>query len=92
MSQTRERTGVLIMLSILERQIYVFPDRSLDGRASADHWAQVVRAAIDRLQGGDIVGGLCQGIERCGLLLADICPGRPGDNPNELPDTVIQEP
>ncbi len=92
LSHTRDRTGALIMLSILERQIYVLPDRALDGLASADQWAQVVQAAIDRLQGGDIVGGLCQGIERCGLLLADICPGRPGDNPNELPDTVIQEP
>ena len=91
-SHTRERTGVLIMLSILERQIYVLPDRSLDGLASRDHWAQVVQAAVDRLQCGDIVGGLCQGIERCGLLLADICPGRPGDNPNELPDELIQEP
>jgi putative membrane protein len=91
-SQTHERTGVLIMLSILERQIYVLPDRSLDRLASADHWAQVVQAAVERLRSGDIVGGLCQGIERCGLLLADICPVRPGDNPNELPDTVIQEP
>lgn len=42
-SHTRERTGVLIMLSILERQIYVLPDRSLDGLASRDHWAQVVQ-------------------------------------------------
>lgn len=91
-SHTRERSGVLIMLSILERQIYVLPDRSLDGLASTDYWAQVVQAAVDRLQCGDIVGGLCQGIERCGLLLADICPGRPGDNPNELPDELIQEP
>jgi putative membrane protein len=91
-SQTRERTGVLILLSILERQIYVLPDRSLDGLASTDQWAQVVQAAVDRLQCGDIVGGLCQGIEQSGLLLADICPGRPGDNPNELPDTLIQEP
>ncbi len=91
-SQTRERTGVLIMLSILERQMYVLPDRSLDDRASSDQWAQVVQAAVGRLQRGDIAGGLCQGIERCGVLLADICPGRPGDNPNELPDTVIQEP
>lgn len=91
-SQTRERTGVLILLSILERQIYVLPDRSLAGLASTDQWRQVVRAAVDRLMHGDIVSGLCQGIEQSGVLLADICPGRPGDNPNELPDTVIQEP
>lgn len=91
-SQTRERTGVLIMLSILERQIYVLPDRSLDGLVSTDQWAQVVQAAVDRLQCDDIVGGLSQGIERCGVLLADICPSRPGDNPNELQDELIQEP
>ena len=92
LSHTRERTGVLIMLSILERQIYVLPDRSLDGLASTDQWAQVVRVAVEQLQGGDTVSGLCQGIQRCGLLLADICPGRPDDNPNELPDELIQEP
>jgi putative membrane protein len=91
-SHTSERSGVLIMLSILERQIYVLPDRSLDGLASADQWAQVVQAAVERLQGGDIASGLCQGIEQCGVLLAGICPGRPGDNPNELPDELIQEP
>jgi putative membrane protein len=91
-SHTQERTGVVIMLSILERQIYVLPDQSLVGLASTDQWGQVVHAAVERLQGGDIASGLCQGIERCGLLLAEICPGRQGDNPNELPDTLIQEP
>ncbi|HEY5626398.1 MAG TPA: hypothetical protein VIR79_00490 [Nitrospira sp.] len=31
------------------------------------------------------------GFERCGMLLAQACSARPGDNPNELPDTVIDE-
>lgn len=92
LSQTSERTGVLIMLSILERQVYVLPDRSLDGLASDAQWALVVQAAVERLQHGEIVSGLCQGIDRCGLILADICPGGPGGNPNELSDELIQEP
>jgi len=90
-SQTRERTGVLIMLSILERQIYVLPDRSLAGLVPVERWKQVVQAAVERLRGGDIAAGLSNAIAACGVVLADACPARPGDNPNELPDQVIDE-
>lgn len=91
-SQTRERTGVLILLSILERQIYVLPDRAFAGQVSAERWRQVVQAAVERLKDGDIAGGLSQAIAVCGGVLAEVCPGRAGDNPNELPDHVISEP
>lgn len=91
-SQTRERTGVLIMLSILERQIYVLPDRPLAQQVSMERWSQIVQAAVERLKNHDIAGGLCEGIEQCGRLLAEICPVRPGDNPDELPNRLIQEP
>ena len=90
-SQTRERTGVLILLSMLERQIYVLPDRSLTELVSADRWKQVVQAAVERLQRGDIAAGLSNAIAACGVVLADACPARPGENPNELPDQVIDE-
>ncbi|MFO0705900.1 MAG: TPM domain-containing protein [Nitrospira sp.] len=90
-TQTRERTGVLIMLSILERQIYVLPDRSLVGRISAERWQQVVQAAVEQLHRGNIAEGVIQAVAACGPVLAEACPGRPGDNPNELPDEPIQE-
>lgn len=91
-SQTRERTGVLILVSLLERQVFVLPDQPLFQRVPMERWSQVVQSAVDRLKTGDIVGGLCQGIETCGLLLAEICPGRPGDNPDELSNELVQEP
>jgi putative membrane protein len=91
-SQTRERTGVLIMVSLLEHQIYVLPDQPLFERVPMERWSQVVHAAVGRLKTGDIVGGLCQSIETCGILLAEICAGRPDDNPDELPNEVVQEP
>lgn len=90
-SQTRERTGVLILLSVLERQIYVLPDRLLAQQVPADRWSQVVQAAVARLKTRDIAGGLCEGIEQCGRLLAEICPSRPGDNPDELSNQLIHE-
>ncbi|OQW33048.1 MAG: hypothetical protein A4E19_06805 [Nitrospira sp. SG-bin1] len=91
-SQTRERTGVLIMVSLLEHQIYVLADQPLFQRVPIERWATVVAAAADRLKAGDVVGGLCQSIQTCGLLLAEVCPGRSGDNPDELSNELVLEP
>lgn len=91
-SQTRERTGVLLMVSLLEHQIYVLPDQPLFQRVPVERWSLVVEAAVGRLKAGDIVGGLCQSIQTCGVLLAEVCPGRPGDNPDELSNELVQEP
>ncbi len=90
--QTRERTGVLIMVSLLEHQVYVLPDQWLVQRVPMERWSQVAQAAFDRLKTGDIAGGLCQSIDTCGMLLVEVCPGRPGDNPDELPNDLVQEP
>jgi putative membrane protein len=90
--QTHERTGVLLMLSMLERQVYVLPDREIGNRVSHDRWNDVVRAVIEPLKTGDIADGLCAGIERCGAILARVCPAPSRDNPNEIPDRVIEEP
>lgn len=90
--QTRDRNGVLIMVSLLEHQIYVLADRPLSQRVSAERWSSVVEAAVGRLRSGDIVGGLCESIQVCGALLAEVRPGRPGENPNELSNELVQEP
>jgi putative membrane protein len=91
-SQTRERTGVLIMVSLLEHQIHVLADRPLFQQVPSEQWSKVVEAAVDRLKAGDVVGGVCQSIQTCGVLLAEVCPGRPGDNPDELSNELVQEP
>jgi len=91
-SKTRERTGVLLMLSLLERHVYVLPDEGVRARVSPERWNEVVQAVIAKLKTNDIVGGFCAGIERCGAILAEACPAHPGDNPDELPDQVVQEP
>lgn len=90
--QTREGTGVLIMVSLLEHQIYVLADQPLFQRVPVERWSSIAEVAVSRLKSGDIVGGLCQSIQECGALLAWACPGRPGDNPNELSNELVHEP
>jgi putative membrane protein len=90
LSRTRDRNGLLIMISLLEHQVYVLAEQPLFELAPAAIWDQIVAEVIGPVKAGDIIGGLCRGIEQAGVLLAQYCPARPGDNPNELPDELIQ--
>jgi len=91
LAQTRERTGVLLLVSLLERQVSVLADQSLRDRITSEQWQEVVAVVVERLKVGDLAGGLCCGIDASGRLLAQACPARAGDNPNELSDRVIQD-
>lgn len=92
LSRTRQRTGVLLMVSLLERRVYVLPDSGIGPGITPAQWNDVVEAVIIKLGEHDIAGGFCAGIERCGVLLARACAAEPGDNPNELSNRLLQEP
>ena len=91
-SRTRQRTAVLLMVSLLERHVYVLPDQGIGRGITPSQWNDVVEAVVIRLRQNDIVGGFCAGIERCGMLLALACPAAAGDNPDELSNRLLQEP
>lgn len=88
-ARTRERTGLLLMVSLLERQVYVLADQSLRERISSDQWHEVVAVIVERMRDGDLAGGLCRGIEASKVLLAQACPPNKGHDPNELSNDVI---
>ena len=91
LSRTRQRTGVLLMVSLLEHRVCVLPDQGIGGIAPAQ-WSEVVEAVVMRLRQDDVAGGFCAGIERCGNLLASVCPARSDDNPDELSNRLLEEP
>ena len=78
LSRTRQRTAVLLMVSLLERHVYVLPDSGIGSEITAAQWNDVVDAVVTKLKDNDIAGGLCAGIERCGTLLAHAYPAIPG--------------
>jgi len=92
LSRTRQRTGVLLMVSLLERHVYVLPDSGIGSEIAPAQWNDVVEAVITKVREHDITGGFCAGIERCSVILARVCPAVPGDNPDELSNRLLQEP
>ncbi len=82
---TRERTGVLIMLSEVERRVVILADSGINARVATDAWDKHVAAIVDAIQRGTAGDGVASVVREVGNLLAKDFPRRP-DDANELPD------
>lgn len=92
LNNTKGRTGILILVSLLERRVQVLADKAINDRVPPGTWEGVVSGIITGIRSGTPTDAICVAIGRCGTLLAQVCPAGSGDNPDELPDTLIQEP
>ena len=89
---TRGRTGVLIFVSLLERRVQVLADKGINDHVPAGTWDALVSGIIEGIKTGQATDAICAAIAKCGVLLAQVSPAGSGDNPNELSDSLIQEP
>lgn len=81
--RTRDRTGILILVSLFEHRVVVLGDRGLDGFVSASEWEEVVASIAAGIRRGQPGAALADGIRRCASL-ASRFPPRPDDR-DELP-------
>lgn len=85
---TRDRTGILLFISLLEHRIEVLGDAGINEQVTPDEWVDVVRRVRDGIRRGDVAGGLEQAIDLCGELLERSGVDRRPDDANELPDRL----
>ncbi|MFO0732207.1 MAG: hypothetical protein U0361_14730 [Nitrospiraceae bacterium] len=90
--QTRERPGVLLLVSLLERQVSLWPDTgALRELVPALEWEPVVATIVPHLS-AEISPRGCVPVSS---TVAGSWPTAfrhlPSDNPDELPNRVIQE-
>jgi putative membrane protein len=85
---TRDRSGILLFVSLFEHRIEVVGDSGINAAVERDAWIEVVDLIRTGIERGDLVGGLCAAIARCGEML-EACGLSPHcDDPNELPNEV----
>lgn len=87
---TKERTGILIMASLLERRVEIVADAGIHAKVSEDTWHGIVHNMIARTKSANLTEGFCLAIRECGKVLAKDFPKTP-DNPNEISNKVIEE-
>jgi putative membrane protein len=88
---TKDRTGILILVSLLERRVHVLADKGINDRVPPGTWDGLVNGILDGIRTGNATDAICEAIAKCGALLSQVSPAGSGDNPDELPNTLIQE-
>lgn len=89
---TRERTGILIFVSTRERLAELIADEGIAAKVEPKVWDAAMARLISGIKAGKSAEGFEQAIAMCGEILTEHFPAIPGDNPNELPDSVVMIP
>jgi len=86
---TRERTGVLIFVSLAERYAEVVTDAGINARVPQSAWDAIVAKLTAEAAAGRLTEGFEGAIAAAGELLAREFPRRE-DDPAELPDRLVE--
>jgi len=85
---TRERTGLLLYISLLERGAELVADRGVLDAVGAADWRRAAAALVAAVDSGADGEGVAEQLRGLGDLLAEALPAR-ADDVNELPDEVV---
>lgn len=67
--KTRDRTGILIFISLFEKRVEVIGDTGINQKVSREDWEHVVDAVVRGIKENRTAEGIVEAIDRCGLLL-----------------------
>lgn len=87
--ETAERTGVLVYVSLAEHRVELVADEAVEAVVEPGAWDAVVADLVKEMRLGRPAKGLIDAAARCGDILARHFPSG-AQNPNELPDTVVE--
>ena len=87
---TKDRTGILVMASLLEHRVEILADTGINAKVSQETWQGILTELIGKIKSGELTEGICNAVRECGEVLAEDFPGT-HDNPNEISNKIIIE-
>jgi len=83
---TRDRTGILVFLSLAERRAVILADAGINRSVPEGTWREVVTELVAGIKGGDAAGAMRAAVTRCGEILETHGVALRPDDVDELPD------
>lgn len=87
---TRQATGVLVFISVLERRVWILADSGINEVLPPSTWQELVDQLTRGIRAGEQGAATVSVVERIGQLLATSFPPEPDDR-NELADLIIRK-
>lgn len=85
---TKDRTGILIFISLLEKRVELIADIGIAEKIKQEEWDNVVNLIVEGIKQGNWVDNLTKGIEICGNMLEKHFERAENDE-NELNDNIV---
>lgn len=90
MTKTAARNGVLIFVAPRAQKFAVVGDEAVHQKCGETYWQTLVDKMRDHFREEDFTQALLEAITETGALLARHFPRTGEDNPNELPDEIVE--
>lgn len=88
---TKNHTGVLILVSLMERKIKIITDNGIAKKVDQKIWDQIVFQFAEKIKEGQVAEGLKNCIEATSTVLQTYFPATAEKTSNELKDDLIIE-
>lgn len=88
-AKTVGRSGVLLYLSMKEHRAEIVADEAIASKVAPEVWGDAMVALLDEVKAGRPGAGMAEAVRQMGIVLAEHFP-RGSENPNELPDRLIE--
>jgi putative membrane protein len=86
----RPDRGILLFVSVYERQAVVLADKGINLKVAPETWQQVVDLVVEGIRDGRPAEGLCEAVTRCGQIVSSQFPVRAGDK-DELRNLIVED-
>lgn len=87
-TKTEFKTGILIFISLMERQTVVLGDEAISKKIPKETWQEIVGLIVNAVKENKTAEGLKTAITKCGEILSQHFPSQP-KNPDELENHLV---
>jgi putative membrane protein len=89
---TTNRTGILLLVSMFERQVILIPDKGISNQLTNDTVRNIIAPMTALLKRNEVNNAMEEGLKQLSLILEAKALGRTATtNENELPNQIIEE-